>query len=96
MTIACGTITVHRAANITATDMVIEPVDCDEPCDATITVTWTNAGGREQTITPAIIVDGVRTEAAAPITLDENEMAVVIFNVTGLMEGDHSVCPDPN
>lgn len=96
MTIACGTITVWRPANITATDMTIIPADCDEPCNATVTITWTNTGGRTATITPAIVVDGVTTSAPAPITLAHGESTAVAFNVTGLMEGNHSVCPSPN
>ncbi len=97
MTIACGTITVHKPpANITATNMIIDPTDCDEPCDATVTVTWANTGGASQTITPAIVIDGVTTPADAPITLNGGDTATVVFNVTGLMEGNHTICPDPN
>lgn len=96
MTVTCGTITVWKPAHISATDMIIDPTDCDEPCDATVTITWTNTGGRTQTITPAIVVDGITTLATAPITLAKDETATVVFHVTGLLEGDHSVCPDPN
>ncbi len=96
MPVTCGTITVWRPAHITADSMIIDPTDCDEQCDATVTITWKNIGGRTQTITPAIVVDGVRTPAIAPITLVKNQTATVEFHVTGLMEGDHSVCPDPN
>lgn len=95
MTVACGTITVWKPANITATDISYSTTDCDEPCNATVTITWTNTGGRTATITPAIIVDGIRTEGAL-ITLAKNESATQMFNVIGLIEGDHSVCPDPN
>lgn len=59
MTIACGTITVQKPAHITATDMIIDPTDCDEFCDASVTITWTNTGGRTRTITPGIKVDDV-------------------------------------
>lgn len=97
MTIDCGTITVHKPpAHIEATNMTIDPMDCDEPCGATVTITWTNNGGVTQTITPAIIVDTVSTPATESITLGPGESAIVEFDVTGLMEGDHSVCPDPN
>lgn len=96
MTIECGEIEVHKLAHITATDMVIDPTDCDELCDSTITITWTNTGGRTQTITPGIVIDEVMTPATAPITLAKHESAIVIFHVTGLTEGDHSVCPYPN
>lgn len=96
MTIACGTITVWIPAHITAINMTIDPIDCDEPCNATVIVTWQNTGGRATTITPAIIVDTLTTPAAAPITLAHNETAQVTFNVTGLAAGNHSVCPVPN
>jgi len=96
MTIECGEIEVHKPAHITATNMVIDPTDCDELCDSTVTITWTNTGSRTQTITPGIVVDGVTTPATAPITLAKDESATVIFNITGLTEGEHSVCPDPN
>lgn len=75
--------------------MIIDPTDCEEPCNATVTITWTNIGGRTETITPAIIVDGVTTPAAAPITLAKNGTATVVFNIAGLLEGDHTICPDP-
>ena len=96
MTINCGTITVWKPAHITATNMTIDPTECDELCDSTITITWTNTGGRTATITPGVIVDGVTMPAASPITLAKNQTATVIFLVTGLLEGDHSVCPVPN
>ena len=93
--VTCGTITVWRPANITATNMNIDPTDCDTPCDVTVTITWTNTGGRTQTITPGIVVDTVTT-AGTSMTLAANQTAQQIFHVTGLMEGVHTVCPDPN
>ena len=96
MSVTCGMITVWKPAHITATNITYSTTDCDEPCNVTVTITWTNTGGRTQTITPGIIVDGVRT-AGTPITLAKNETATPqIFTVTGLMEGDHTICPDPN
>lgn len=96
MPVTCETITVWKPAHITAMTMTIDPTDCDEPCDTTVTIIWKNTGGRTQTITPGIKVDGITTTAAAPITLAKDETATVVFHVTGLMEGPHSVCPDPN
>lgn len=95
MTVSCGTITVSKPTRITATDMTINPTDCDELCDVTITITWTNTGSRPGTVTPGVVIDGVKTEGT-PITLTKNQTATQTFNVTGLLEGDHSVCPDPN
>lgn len=94
--VECGTITVWVPAHIIAYSMDIVPTDCDEPCNATITVTWKNIGGRTQEITPAIIVGTVRTPALTPIILAKNQTATVIFNVTGLTEGNYLVCPDPS
>lgn len=95
MAIACGTITVWKPANITAIYMTISTTDCDEPCESTIAVTWANVGGRTATIIPAITIDGVRTVGTS-ITLAKNESATQSFIVTGLMEGEYTVCPDPN
>jgi plastocyanin len=95
MSVPCGVITVRKPANITATNMTVQPTDCDEPCNVTVTVTWKNTGGRTATITPAIVVDTTRTEGA-PITLAKNETVTITFNVAGLIEGTYNVCPDPN
>lgn len=93
--VECGTLTVRKPAHIVADSMTIDPTDCEEPCNATVTITWKNIGGRTETITPAIVVNGVRTPAAAPITLAKNETTIVVFNITGLTEGDYTICPDP-
>lgn len=47
--------------NITATNMTINPTDCNEPCNATVTVTWKNNGGSEE-FKPAIKVNGIKKE----------------------------------
>ncbi len=93
--VECGILTVWKPAHIVADSMIIDPTDCDEPCNATVTITWKNIGGRTATITPAIIVDSVMTPAAEPITLAKNETATVVFNLVGLLEGEHIICPDP-
>lgn len=94
--VECGILTVSKPAHIIAESMTIDPTDCEEPCNATVTVAWKNVGGKIQTITPAIVVNGSTTPAAAPITLAKNETATIVFNLTGLMEGDYTICPDPN
>jgi len=98
MTIACQVYTVQpQPANITATNMVITPASpCDEPCDATVTITWTNTGGKAGTFEPAIIVNGVRTGIGSNINLAKNGTHVEAFSLTGLTEADYNICPDPN
>lgn len=97
MSVNCGTIIVWKPANITATSITIDPTDCDELCDSTVTIIWTNIGGRTATITPGIKVDNGTTQpAAGPITLAHNQSATVVFTVTGLLEGTHTICPVPN
>lgn len=81
--------------NITATDMIINPIECDEPCNATVTVTWTNTGPRE-TFRPAIKVNGTKIELGIEITLNKNHETTQTFNLTNLMEGIYTICPDPN
>jgi hypothetical protein len=95
MSVPCGTITVRKPANIIATNMTVDPTDCDELCDVTVTVTWQNTGGRTATITPAIVVNTTRTEGT-PITLIKNQTVTITFNVTDLTEGTYTICPDPN
>ena len=96
MSVTCGIIAVSKPANITATDITYSTTDCEEPCNVTVTITWKNTGGKTATITPGIVVDGITTPAPAPITLAKDETAIVVFHLTGLLEGNHSVCPDPN
>ncbi len=97
MTIACQIYTVQPpATHITATSMVITPGSpCAEPCDATVTITWTNTG-RSGTFEPAIIVDSVRTGSGKTITVPRNGTYNEVFNLTALAEADYNICPDPN
>ena len=95
MPVTCQTITVLKPAHITATNMTIDHIDCDEPCDSTITITWTNTGSRTATIIPGIVVNGTRT-AGTSMTLAKDQTSIQTFHVTGLTEGTYTVCPDPN
>ncbi len=95
MSITCGILTVRKPAHITATDMIMSTADCDEPCTSTVTITWTNTGGRSGTVTPAIVVNGSRTEGS-PITLAPGASGSQEFTLTGLVEGTYTICPDPN
>lgn len=93
--IACQTLTVKKPAHIVATNMVMSTNDCDEPCDATVTITWANTGSRTGTITPGIVVNGVTT-LGAPITLAKDQTATQTFTLSGYVEGDYDICPSPN
>ena len=95
MSVTCGILTVRKPANITATDMIMSTADCDEPCSSTVTITWTNTGGRTATVTPAIVVNGVRT-AGAPMTLIAGASDTRVFELVDRMEGVYTICPDPN
>ena len=97
MTISCQTISVKRPAHITATAMTIDHTDCDTPCTTRVTVTWTNTGTRNATTptTPSIIVDGTSYPGTS-ITLAAGASSEQTFDLIGLLEGEHSVCPDPN
>ncbi len=84
-----------NGAHITAIGMTIIPNDCDEHCNSTITVTWKNMGNGPGKFRPGIRIndDRIRYEL---ITLAKNQTTTQIFNLTDLMEGIYTICPDPN
>lgn len=82
--------------SITATNMVITPIDCDERCNATVTVTWTNTGKEKTKFMPTIKINGTKMELGRYITLRENQTTTQTFNLTNLMEGTYEICPYPN
>ena len=81
--------------HITATGMTINPIDCDEPCNATVTVIWKNIGNGPGKFRPGIKVneDRIRLDE---MTLAKNQTTTQIFNLTNIMEGTYTICPDPN
>lgn len=81
---------------IAAMDMIINPTDCDEPCNATVTVTWKNTGSGIAKFNPAITVNENKIKLGTEITLHKNETTTQTFNLTNLMEGTYSICPYPN
>src|SRR3990167_9765187 len=81
--------------HITATNMTINPTDCDEPCSATVTVTWKNSGQGSGKFKPAIKVNGIKNELEE-ITLKRNQTITKTFNLINLMEGTYTICPYPN
>lgn len=93
--IACQTLVVKKPANIVATNMVLSTIDCDEPCNATVTITWTNIGSRQGTVVPGVVVNGATTLGTS-ITLNKDETATQTFALNGLTEADYDICPYPN
>lgn len=89
-------ITSMNGARITATHMTIEPTDCDESCNATVTVTWKNIGNGPGKFKPAIKIDDTRIRLDEEINLAKGQTTTQIFNITNLMEGIYTVCPIPN
>lgn len=89
-------ISVLVGTGITASSMTLSTNDCDEPCDVTITVIWTNTGKRE-TFRPAITVNGNNIELGTQITLNKGASTQpIIFNLVNLTENTYEVCPNPN
>lgn len=81
---------------ITATKMDIYPLDCDEECDITVTVTWENKGNRRKGFIPTIIVNEQKISPGTEIYLNKNETVIRTFNLTDLREGTYNICPVPN
>lgn len=96
MAITCQILAVKKPANITATNMTMTTYDCDEPCTSDVTITWQNIGGRAKNFEPAILVNGIRTGLGSNVNLSPAQTYQHTFSVTGLMEGNYTICPDPN
>ncbi len=98
MAIACDleTLAVRKPANITAISRTFSTLDCDEPCNATITVTWQNTGGRNGSFEPAIIINGVRNGSGLNQSIQPSQTYQYTFTLSNLVEGTYTVCPDPN
>ena len=88
-------IQVANVEHIIAIDMTIDPTDCDEPCNAIVTVTWKNSGQGSGKFKPAIKVNGIKNELEE-ITLRRNQTITKTFNLINLMEGTYTICPYPN
>ncbi len=102
MTVSCGTLRVWKPANIIATNMIFDTNDCDEPCTVTVTVTWTNTGGRTGSFAPNISIDGTPYGSPYPLeNLAGGASVTHAFSITGLTAisapfTDHAICPIPN
>ena len=93
---AIKTVNGDGESNITAIDMVIDPIDCDTPCNATIIITWQNIGKKPEKFKPAIKVNDTKTGEKPELTLAKNQTTTQTFNLTNLMEGIYTICPYPN
>jgi hypothetical protein len=96
MTVTCETLAVKKPANITAINKSLTTNDCDEPCSVDASFTWQNTGGRAGTFEPAIVVNGIRTGSGLSINMPPNQTYLYTFTLSGLLEGNYTVCPDPN
>lgn len=96
MTVECKTVTVRRPAKIEATNMNVTPLECDISCTFTLSITWTNTGGRSGSFEPAIKIDNVRISIGALTPLDTGQGITITYEISDLSEGTHEICPDPN
>ncbi len=102
MTIACEILQVRPPADITATNMVLNKTQCASPCNADVTITWTNNGGVPGSFEPAIVVNTIRTGLGHNVPVQAGATHTEIFNLTNLTtnvdgsEKDYTICPDPN
>jgi hypothetical protein len=96
MTVACGLLQVKPPANITATNMVLSKTLCTPPCNADVTITWTNNGGTPGSFEPAVVVNGVRTGLGSNKNVPAGGTDTETFNLIGLTVADYTICPDPN
>lgn len=92
---------IHSAEDIVVSesDFTVVPDTCEQLCDATVNVTWTNNGNLNGLIYPAITVDGTRI----PFSMPESILAIApgafvtkSFTVQNLGIGQHEICPSPN
>lgn len=98
MAITCATVTVLTQANITATSITAIPSSpcIFGTCTVNVSVTWTNSGQATGTIVPNITIDGVAATPPPPENIVGGTTLTKIFTVTGLVAGQHSICPSPN
>lgn len=94
MSVECPTVTVLPSENIFATDIVITPTTCSEPCSLTINVTYTNSGNVIGGFIPTITVDGV-PKSLPLTTLYPNTTIEKRFSITNLQKGSHIICTEP-
>lgn len=82
-----------------ATDMIAYPNACQSPCNTTVYVEWISNGAIPGSFYPAIKVNGQRKPFAVPEILETiypGTPLIKNFTVSGLENGDYTICPDPN
>jgi hypothetical protein len=89
-------IEIMNGKEIVAINMVIYPIDCDEPCNATVTITWKNTSNKRIEFRPTIDVNGQKISPYGEMSIAKYQTITKTFDITGLMEGIYTVCPDPN
>jgi hypothetical protein len=89
-------IEIMNGEEIVAINMIIDPVDCDEQCNATVTVTWQSTSNRRKKFIPAINVNGQKISPYGEISIVKDQTITKTFDLTGLMEGTYTICPYPN
>lgn len=94
MSVPCPAVTVLPSANIFATDIVIAPTTCSEPCTITVNVTYTNSGNVTGGLIPTITIDGMPTSLPLAI-LDPGATIIKTFSVTNITKGSHIICVEP-
>lgn len=97
MTVTCPVIDVIAIGpNITATSIVPSKTSCQALCSLTVNVIWTNQGDTAGTYIPGLSINGGTPTTLPSESLDPGQSIEHIFNVSGLPQGSHIVCPVPN
>lgn len=85
-------------ANIIATTIIPSQTTCIEPCDTTVDVTWANTGETAGSFIPSIKIDDIPIspeQYSSEELLPEN-IITRTFTITGLTEGNHTICATPS
>jgi hypothetical protein len=90
-------IRVLTPANIISTTIIPSSTTCTESCDITVDVTWTNTGETTGSFIPSIKIDDIpiNPEQYAQEDLIPEDIITHTFTITGLMEGNHTICAVP-
>jgi hypothetical protein len=90
---------INEADNIVVSGFTVVPPTCQQPCDMTTNVTWTNNGTLKGLIYPAITVDGTRIPFSMPESILEIDPGIFVTKSLTLQNmeiGQHEICPSPN
>lgn len=87
--------TIDEGPIITATSISTSKTTCVQPCNLTANIIWINSGISTRTFIPSIVVDTIKSSTAS-MSLAAGASVAKTFSITGLMAGNHTLCPDPN